>query len=83
MHYEVSVPAVIERAIQAAMAMILNEIYEQDFLKCSFGFRAGCILKAVIRLVPKCRMREICTYGAVVGPAQKWAGLPDSLYSLC
>ena len=39
----------------------------------------GCILKAVIRLVPKSRMREIRTYGSVVGPAQKWAGLPDSL----
>ena len=39
----------------------------------------GCILKAVIRLVPKSRMREIRTYGSVVGPAQKWAGLPDSI----
>ena len=37
----IGIPAVIDRAIQAAMAMILNEIYEQDFLKCSFGFRAG------------------------------------------
>lgn len=33
------IPAVIDRAIQAAMTEILNEIYEQDFLKCSFGFR--------------------------------------------
>ena len=23
------------------MAKVLNEIYEQDFLKCSFGFRRG------------------------------------------
>ncbi len=38
------VPAIIDRAIQAAMAEILNEIYEQDFLRCSFGFRPkiGC-----------------------------------------
>jgi group II intron reverse transcriptase/maturase len=35
------VPAVIDRAIQGAMAKVLNEIYEQDFLKCSFGFRQG------------------------------------------
>jgi hypothetical protein len=28
-------------AIQAAMAKVLNEIDEQDFLKCSFGFRPG------------------------------------------
>lgn len=35
------IPAVIDRAIQAAMTKILNEIYEQDFLTCSFGFRPG------------------------------------------
>ncbi len=35
----IGIPSVIDRAIQAAMTMILNEIYEQDFLKCSFGFR--------------------------------------------
>lgn len=37
----IGIPAVIDRAIQAAMAKILNEIYEQDFLKSSFGFRPG------------------------------------------
>jgi len=40
----IGVPDIIDRAIQAAMAKILNEIYEQDFLKSSFGFRPklGC-----------------------------------------
>jgi len=40
----IGVPAIVDRAIQAAMAKVLNEIYEQDFLKCSFGFRpkTGC-----------------------------------------
>jgi RNA-directed DNA polymerase len=40
----IGVPEVIDRAIQAAMTSILNEIYEQDFLVCSFGFRPklGC-----------------------------------------
>ncbi len=40
----IGVPQVIDRAIQAGMAKILNEIYEQDFLPCSFGFRPkiGC-----------------------------------------
>jgi group II intron reverse transcriptase/maturase len=37
----IGVPAVIDRAIQGAMAKVLNEIYEQDFMKCSFGFRQG------------------------------------------
>jgi RNA-directed DNA polymerase len=40
----IGIPEIIDRAIQAAMATILNGIYEQDFLKCSFGFRPklGC-----------------------------------------
>lgn len=40
----IGVPGVVDRAVQAAMAMILGEIYEQDFLNCSFGFRPkiGC-----------------------------------------
>ena len=40
----IGVPEIIDRAIQAGMAKILGEIYEQDFLKCSFGFRPkiGC-----------------------------------------
>jgi retron-type reverse transcriptase len=37
----IGVPQVIDRSIQAGMAQILNEIYEQDFLPCSFGFRPG------------------------------------------
>lgn len=38
------IPTVLDRAIQAGMTKILNEIYEQDFLKCSYGFRPelGC-----------------------------------------
>lgn len=40
----IGVPQIIDRSIQAGMAKILNEIYEQDFLSCSFGFRPkiGC-----------------------------------------
>jgi RNA-directed DNA polymerase len=35
------IPTVLDRAIQAAMAQILNQIYEQDFMDSSFGFRQG------------------------------------------
>lgn len=40
----IGVPQVLDRSIQGATATILNEIYEQDFLNCSFGFRPklGC-----------------------------------------
>lgn len=37
----IGIPTVIDRALQAGMADILNQIYEQDFLECSFGFRPG------------------------------------------
>ena len=37
----IGVPEIIDRSLQAGMSQILNEIYEQDFLTCSFGFRPG------------------------------------------
>lgn len=37
----IGVPQVVDRAIQGSMALVLNEIYEQDFLQSSFGFRPG------------------------------------------
>lgn len=33
------IPPIIERGIQAATSKVLEQIYEQDFLNCSFGFR--------------------------------------------
>ena len=35
---------ITDRAIQKGMNTVLSEIYEQDFLECSFGFRPnrGC-----------------------------------------
>lgn len=33
------IPAYEDKLVQAALAKILNAIYEQDFLECSFGFR--------------------------------------------
>lgn len=35
------IPTVEDRLLQRAVARILNTIYEQDFLPCSYGFRAG------------------------------------------
>jgi RNA-directed DNA polymerase len=57
------VPAVIDRAIQAATARVLNEIYEQDFLTSSFGFRPkrGChhALATVNELVHRTRLSHV------------------------
>lgn len=35
------IPAYEDKLVQAALAKILNAVYEQDFMECSFGFRPG------------------------------------------
>lgn len=59
----IGVPGIIDRSIQAAMAQILNEIYEQDFLKSSFGFRPnlGChhALATISSLLMKWNMNYV------------------------
>jgi RNA-directed DNA polymerase len=35
----ISIPALEDKIVQKAMVEILNAIYEQDFLDCSYGFR--------------------------------------------
>jgi retron-type reverse transcriptase len=35
----VGIPAFEDKVLQRAVAMVLEAIYEQDFLDCSYGFR--------------------------------------------
>jgi RNA-directed DNA polymerase len=37
--YEITVPAVRDRVVQAALKLVLEPIFEADFLPCSYGFR--------------------------------------------
>jgi RNA-directed DNA polymerase len=37
--YETSVPTVTDRVVQAALKLVLEPIFEADFLPCSYGFR--------------------------------------------
>ncbi len=37
----ISIPALEDKIVQKAVVEILNAIYEQDFLECSYGFRPG------------------------------------------
>jgi len=37
----IGVPCVVDRALQRSVATVLNAIYEEDFLNCSFGGRPG------------------------------------------
>jgi RNA-directed DNA polymerase len=35
------IPTFEDKVLQRAVAMVLNAVYEQDFLNCSYGFRPG------------------------------------------
>jgi group II intron reverse transcriptase/maturase len=37
----IGIPTVEDKILQRAVSMVLTEVYEQDFLPCSFGFRPG------------------------------------------
>ena len=37
----ISIPALEDKVVQKAAVELLNAIYEQDFLECSYGFRPG------------------------------------------
>ena len=37
----ISIPSVEDKIVQRATVELLNTIYEQDFLECSYGFRSG------------------------------------------
>src|ERR1700757_5490821 len=37
----ISIPALEDKIVQKAVVELLNAIYEQDFLDCSYGFRPG------------------------------------------
>ena len=37
----ISIPALEDKLVQKVVAELLNAIYEQDFLDCSYGFRPG------------------------------------------
>jgi len=40
-HYETTIAALEDKIVQAATVTILNQIYEEDFLGFSYGFRPG------------------------------------------
>jgi RNA-directed DNA polymerase len=37
----ISIPSLEDKIVQKAAGELLNAIYEQDFLECSYGFRPG------------------------------------------
>ena len=48
------IPAIEDKLLQAAVKRILETIYEQDFLRCSYGYRPNTgALEAVDKLTIK------------------------------
>ncbi len=39
MHYETTVPTVKDRVVQMAVKLVIEPLFEADFMPCSFGFR--------------------------------------------
>ena len=57
------IPAYEDKLVQATLSKILNAIYEQDFLECSFGFRPnrGChdAIKVLDKIVNKKEIKYV------------------------
>jgi len=58
----ISIPALEDKVAQKAVVDLLNAIYEQDFLDCSYGFRPGRSAHQALRVVQ----------GQTVKMAGKW-----------
>jgi len=60
----VGIPAIEDKLLQTAVAQILEAIYEQDFLPCSYGYRRAVgALDAVRDLT---RTLQFGPYGFIV-----------------
>lgn len=59
----ISIPSLEDKIVQKAVVTLLNTIYEQDFLKCSYGFRPGRsqhdALDEVGRAICRCRISYV------------------------
>src|SRR5260370_33294537 len=45
------IPTFEDKVAQRAVTMVLEEIYEQDFLSCSYGFRRGRSAHQALRML--------------------------------
>jgi RNA-directed DNA polymerase len=56
----IGIPATEDKLLQRAVAMLLEPIYEQDFLDCSYGFRPGRSAHGAL-----CTLRSQCMTGGI------------------
>jgi RNA-directed DNA polymerase len=53
----IGIPTFEDKVLQRAVAMVLEAVYEQDFLDCSYGFRPGRSAHQALRVVRDQTMR--------------------------
>jgi RNA-directed DNA polymerase len=58
----ISIPALEDKIVQRATVELLNAIYEQDFLDCSYGFRPGRSAHDALNEVGRVLCREPMEY---------------------
>jgi RNA-directed DNA polymerase len=58
----ISIPALEDKVVQRATVELLNAIYEQDFLPCSYGFRPGRSAQQALDEVGRIICREGTSY---------------------
>ncbi|AZO94911.1 group II intron reverse transcriptase/maturase [Halocella sp. SP3-1] len=56
------IPAYEDKLVQKALSKILNAIYEEDFLECSFGFRPGRNCHDALRILGRIVNRDDINY---------------------
>lgn len=56
------IPSYEDRLVQGVMADILNAVYEERFLDCSYGFRAGRNAHDVVKTINNAVMRNKVNY---------------------
>jgi len=53
----IGIPTFEDKVLQRAVAMVLEAVYEQDFLDCSYGFRPGRSAHQAVRVVQSWAVR--------------------------
>jgi RNA-directed DNA polymerase len=53
----IGIPTLEDKILQRAVAMLLDAVYEQDFLECSFGFRRGRSAHDALNELRDCLMK--------------------------
>jgi retron-type reverse transcriptase len=59
----IGIPTFEDKVLQRAVAMVLEAVYEQDFLDCSYGFRPG---RSAHQALERLQKEAVCMGGGWV-----------------